>query len=70
MSDVTRTTIPLLLQVTTAEEELQRLHVESADSVHGPEDDSLTEVVISDVNPEPHSKFLVFYFIIIRGLER
>lgn len=56
MSDLTKTMIPVLLQVTTAEEELQRLHVESANSVRGLEDDSLTEVVISNSNPDHYSK--------------
>jgi len=60
MSDVTKTTIPVLLQVTVAEEELQRLHVESADSVRDgvseSEDDNLTEVVISDSSPDYYSK--------------
>jgi len=70
MSDVTRTTIPLLLQVTTVEEELQCLHVESVDSVNGLEDDSLKEVVISDSNPEPHSKCLVFTLLLLGCLER
>ncbi|XP_060854195.1 aldehyde dehydrogenase, dimeric NADP-preferring isoform X2 [Rhopalosiphum padi] len=55
MSDVTKTTIPVLLQVTAAEDELQPLHVEFANGVCGSEDDSLTEVVISDSNLEPHS---------------
>lgn len=65
MSDVTKTTIPVLLQVTAAEDELQPLHVGFANGVCGSEDDSLTEVVISDSNLEPHSKY--FAFIIIRG---
>lgn len=60
MSDVIKTTIPVLLQVTVAEEELQRLHVESTGSVREgvsvSEDDNLTEVVISDSNPNHYSK--------------
>ncbi|XP_025196588.1 aldehyde dehydrogenase, dimeric NADP-preferring isoform X1 [Melanaphis sacchari] len=54
MSGVTKTTIPVLLQVTAVEEELQLLNVQSANSVRGSDDDSLTEVVISDSNLEPH----------------
>jgi len=61
MSDVTKTKIPVLLQVTVAEEELQRLHVESAedsvrDGVSESEDDNLTEIVISDSNPDFYSE--------------
>jgi len=61
MSDATKTTIPVLLQVTAAEDELQPLHVESANGVRGSDDDSLTEVVISDSNLEPLSKYLKLY---------
>lgn len=62
MSDATKTTIPVLLQVTAAEDELQPLHVESANGVRGSDDDSLTEVVISDSNLEPLSKYLQLYY--------
>lgn len=61
MSDATKTTIPVLLQVTAAEDELQPLNVESANGVRGSDDDSLTEVVISDSNLEPLSKYLQLY---------
>lgn len=57
------TTTPVLLQVVATDDELQRLHVESANGGCGSEDESLAEVMSVDSNLEPYSKYA---FIMIR----